>query len=89
MGVRDVPPPVTPLVMNIRNYYVNEFPSDDLGVEINKEANFESLWIAIRGDMVYEYIGVSDSVIRERLFEKFSELTGHTYDYIYQEWLNA
>jgi hypothetical protein len=75
--------------MNIRNYYVNEFPSDELGVEINKEANFESLWIAIRGDMVYEYIGVSDSVIRERLFEKFSQLTGHNYDYIYQEWLNA
>jgi hypothetical protein len=75
--------------MNIRNYYVNEFPSDDLGLEIDAKANFESLWLAIRGDMVYEYIGVSDSVIRERLFEKFSELTGHTYDYIYQEWLNA
>ena len=75
--------------MNIRNYYVNEFPSDELGVEINSEANFESLWLAIRGDMVYEYIGVSDSVIRERIFEKFSELTGHDYDYIYQQWLNA
>jgi hypothetical protein len=75
--------------MNIRNYYVNEFPSDDLGLEINPKANFESLWLAIRGDMVYEYIGVSDSVIRERLFEKFSQLTGHNYDYIYQEWLNA
>jgi hypothetical protein len=75
--------------MNIRNYYVNEFPSDDLGLEIDPKANFESLWLAIRGDMVYEYIGVSDSVIRERLFEKFSQLTGHDYDYIYQEWLNA
>ena len=75
--------------MNIRNYYVNEFPSDELGLEIDPKANFESLWLAIRGGMVYEYIGVSDSVIRERLFEKFSELTGHTYDYIYQEWLNA
>jgi hypothetical protein len=75
--------------MNIRNYYVNEFPSDELGLEIDPKANFESLWLAIRGDMVYEYIGVSDSVIRERLFEKFSQLTGHNYDYIYQEWLNA
>ena len=75
--------------MNIRNYYVNEFPSDELGLEINPKANFESLWLAIRGDMVYEYIGVSDSVIRERVFEKFSELTGHDYDYIYQQWLNA
>jgi hypothetical protein len=75
--------------MNIRNYYVNEFPSDELGLEIDLNANFESLWLAIRGDMVYEYIGVSDSVIRERVFEKFSQLTGHTYDYIYQQWLNA
>jgi hypothetical protein len=75
--------------MNIRNYYVNEFPSDELGLEIDPKANFESLWLAIRGDMVYEYIGVSDSVIRERVFEKFSELTGHDYDYIYQQWLNA
>ena len=75
--------------MNIRNYYVNEFPSDELGLEIDPKANFESLWLAIRGDVVYEYIGVSDSVVRERLFEKFSELTGHDYDYIYQEWLNA
>ena len=75
--------------MNIRNYYVNEFPSDELGLEIDPKANFESLWLAIRGDMVYEYIGVSDSVVRERLFVKFSELTGHDYDYIYQQWLNA
>ena len=75
--------------MNIRNYYVNEFPSDELGLEIDLNANFESLWLAIRGDSVYEYIGVSDSVIRERVFEKFSELTGHPYDYIYQQWLNA
>jgi hypothetical protein len=75
--------------MNIRNYYVNEFPSDELGLEINPEANFESLGLAIKGDLVYEYIGVSDSVIRERLFEKLSELTGRTYDSIYNEWIIA
>jgi hypothetical protein len=75
--------------MNIKNYYVNEFPSDELGLEIDPKANFESLWLAIRADMVYEYIGVFDSVIRERVFKKFSQLTGHTYDYIYQQWLNA
>ena len=75
--------------MNIRKFYLEAFPTDELGLEIDPKANFESLWLAIRGDMVYEYIGVSDSVVRERLFEKFSELTGHDYDYIYQEWLNA
>ena len=75
--------------MNIKNYYVNEFPSDELGLEINPKANFESLMLAIKGDLVYEYIGVSDSVIRERLFEKLSELTGRTYDSIYNEWIIA
>ena len=75
--------------MNIRNYYVNEFPSDELGLEINPKANFESLMLAIKGDLVYEYIGVSDSVIRERLFEKLSKLTGRTYDSIYNEWIIA
>ena len=75
--------------MNIRNYYVNEFPSDELGLEINPKASFESLLFAIKSDLVYEYIGVSDSVVRERLFEKLSELKGCTYDEIYNEWIIA
>lgn len=75
--------------MNIKKFYCENFPSDELGAEINPQANFESLWLVIRGDIFYEYIGVSDSVVRERIFERLSELTGHDYDYIYQEWLNA
>lgn len=75
--------------MNIRQFYLETFPSDELGADINPNANFESLWIVIRGGLVYEYIGVFDSVVRERIFEKLSELTGHNYDYIYNEWINA
>jgi hypothetical protein len=75
--------------MKIRKFYLEAFPTDELGVEINPKANFESLWIAIRGGCFYEYIGVFDSIVRERIFEKFSELTGHDYDYIYKQWLNA
>ena len=75
--------------MNIRKFYCENYPSDELGVEINPQANFESLWIVIRGGLFYEYIGVFDSVVRERIFERLSELTGHDYYYIYQEWLNA
>jgi hypothetical protein len=73
--------------MNIRKFYLEAFPTDELGVEINPKANFESLWIVIRGGLFYEYIGVFDSVVRERIFEKLSELTGHDYDYIYNEWI--
>lgn len=75
--------------MNIKEFYCEAFPTDELGAEINPKANFESLWIVIRGGLFYEYIGVFDSVVRERVFEKFSELTGHDYDYIYNEWINA
>jgi len=75
--------------MKIKEFYLEAYPTDELGVEINKEANFGMLWAAIRGGCVYEYIGVFDSIVRERVFEKFSEITGHDYDYIYQEWLNA
>jgi len=73
--------------MNIKQFYLKSYPTDELGVEINSEATFGLLWAAIRGGCVYEYIGVFDSVIRERVFEKLSELSGHTYDYIYEEWL--
>lgn len=74
---------------NIREYYIENFPTDELGLEINKEASWLALGAAIRGGCVYEYIGVHDSVIRERIFEKFSEITGLDYEYIYNEWLIA
>jgi len=37
---------------------------------------------------VYGYIGVGDSIIRERLFEKLSEILNTPYDYVYKLWLN-
>lgn len=75
--------------MNIKKFYCEAFPTDELGSELNPTATFDNLWVVIRGGLFYEYIGVFDSVVRERIFEKLSELTGHPYDYIYQEWLNS
>jgi hypothetical protein len=73
--------------MKIREFYLENYPSDELGVEINKEATFGGLWAAIRSGIVYDYIGVYDSIVRERCFEKLSELSGHDYEYIYNEWV--
>ncbi len=75
--------------MTIKEFYLNTYPTDELGAEINPTATFGNLWAALRGGFLYEYIGVFDSIIRERIFERFSEITGHDYDYIYEEWLNA
>jgi hypothetical protein len=74
--------------MNIREYYVATFPTDELGDEINPSATFEVLVDVLNnyGD-VYQYIGVRDSIVRERCFEKLSELTNTEYDVIYDLWL--
>lgn len=76
--------------MNIREYYLENFPTDELGVEINENATFDGLVIVLNnyGD-VYQYLGVSDSLMRERVFQQLSELTSTPYDDIYYLWLMA
>lgn len=69
---------------NIKEYYTTTFP-DELGLEINPNATFLGL-IRDIGD-VYEYIGVVDSIIRERLFERIAEIMECSYDEIYNLWL--
>jgi hypothetical protein len=75
---------------NIREYYMENFPTDELGVEINENATLEGLYavLTIGGD-VYEYIGVGDSMIRERLFWAVSQLTSTPYNDLYAKWLMA
>ena len=75
---------------NIREYYLEAFPTDDLGNEINPKATFEGLHKVLDnyGD-VYEYIGVGDSIVRERVFDKLADVLGVEYDVIYSQWLLA
>ncbi len=72
----------------IKEYYVENFPTDNLGLELNETPTFPGLLnqLIVDGD-VYRYIGVSDSVIRERLFEKLAETLNVIYDYVYNLWL--
>ena len=76
--------------MNIREFYVNNYPSDDMGADINPQATFDGLWNVLKtyGD-VYEYLYVYDSIIRERLFEKLSIDKDVDYDVIYNQWLKT
>ena len=75
--------------MNIRGFYMTHYPTDELGVEINENVTFVGLLNALyEGNDVYEYIGVGDSIIRERLFERLAEELSTSYDYVYNLWLN-
>ena len=72
----------------IKEYYTRNFPSDELGEELNDTATFDMLFIILftRKD-VYEYIGVGDSIIRERIFERLSEIKGISKNDVYHQWL--
>jgi hypothetical protein len=74
--------------MTIREFYVKNYPTDDLGAGINPTATFPGLLnqLIVSGD-VYEYLYVYYSIVRERLFEKLSEELEVSYEYVYNLWL--
>ena len=75
--------------MKIKGFYLCEYPTDELGVELNDNATFTGLLNELfTNGNVYEYIGVGDSLIRERLFERLAEELETSYDYVYNLWLN-
>jgi hypothetical protein len=72
----------------IGEYYIDTFKTDDLGFKINSKATFGGLLRVLdNGGNVYEYIGVGDSIIRERVFGKLAKLMNVDYDVIYDKWL--
>ena len=74
--------------MKLKEFYLENYPTDELGLELNETPTFPGLLnqLIIGGD-VYRYIGVGDSIIRERLFEKLAESMEVSYDYVYKLWL--
>ena len=75
--------------MNIKQFYLENYPTDELGIELKDDTNFTGLLNELfTNNDIYGYIGVGDSIIRERLFEKLSEILSCSYDYVYDLWLN-
>ena len=75
--------------MNIKQFYIENYPTDELGIELKDDTNFTGLLNELfTNNDIYGYIGVGDSIIRERLFEELSEILNCSYDYVYNLWLN-
>jgi hypothetical protein len=70
----------------LKNFYQAYYPSDEMGEEIRFESTFEGLLENI--NKPYDYIGVFDSIVRERLFDKLAKLKGVDYDSIYNLYFN-
>lgn len=75
---------------NIKKYYKETYPTDELGDEINEFATFKGLFKALsKKEDVYTYLGVHDSLIRERCFFGLSEFLDVDHKQIYNIWLEA
>ena len=75
--------------INVNEDYVTDFPTDDLGKEINENLNYLQLFNGLlKGEDIYEMLDVSDSLIRERVLGRLAYLIGIDYQIIYYLWLN-
>lgn len=69
----------------IKPWYVKTYKSDELGKEISETVTFNNVLKAPQS--VYDLLDVTDSLVRERVFEEVSKRSGISYDDIYNRWL--
>lgn len=72
---------------NIKNWYKANYPNDDLGDEINSSASFKTIMGNLKN--IYEYIGVYDTLVRERVLQETAKRQEKDYSYIYNKWINS
>jgi hypothetical protein len=75
----------------IKEWYMTTYPTDEVGATLNDKATFNDLFNALDTyQNVYNVLGGdADSIVRERAFQKLSELLGTDYDYVYEQWLKS
>ena len=75
----------------IKEWYISNYPNDEVGQEIDDVLTFEELYHAMKmNDDFYETIGEGiDSIVRERIFSEMSYIFNVSYDDIYNLWLTA
>ena len=74
--------------MNIKKWYVETYPTDEMACELYSHTDFLGLYHAlVEKNDIYGFLGATDSIIRERVFLKLSELLKVEYDYTYNLWI--
>ena len=72
----------------LKEFYLETYPTDELGQEISSDATFKGLLDTLENyEDVYYYIGVGDSLVRERLFDELASRIGITYQQVYDQWI--
>lgn len=75
--------------ITIHDWYVKEFPKDELGEEINKKLTFDILYEYLKKKKFnYDWVA-NDSVVRERVFSELARRKDVDYDHIYYLWVDS
>lgn len=81
---------IVSILSKVKETYNNCYPSDPLGNALNENLTFVQLLADMqRGENFYKLIGVSDSIVRERIFTLLAIVGGIKYDDVYCMWINA
>jgi hypothetical protein len=57
---------------------------------MNKAVTFQDAFECLQvGFDFYAFLGVSDSIVRERVFDALATLMGCSYEHIYYQWLDC
>ena len=74
----------------VKEWYSKTFPHDELAQELDENVTFKNVFEALDDyEDVYKTLGVDDSLVRERVFMKLSDIMEVDYNYIYDQWLLA
>ena len=69
---------------DIREWYIESFPTDSLGKDIKKGLTPRKVWKRIKnGEDIDEILGVGDSILRNHVINRMSYVLGLSYDTIY------
>lgn len=72
---------------NLKDWYTSEYPTDELGQELNQDITLNDVLAALQdGKDVYETMGVADSIVRERVFDRLAAAQNWDYDIVYEMW---
>ncbi len=74
---------------SVRDWYMQAYPDDELGSQLN-DMSFQQLFDHLSAaDDIYQAANIEDSLVRERLFTELSEISEHSYESIYNLWVNG
>jgi len=75
---------------NVKEWYINTYKSDTLGTEIKDNITFYDIFKCLDTYKdFYDFIGVGDSLVRERIFTELAKIMQVDYLYIYEQWLKG